>query len=63
MAKALVGYLNGSDPRVTARLVSENRALRDRVADLETLVLRLQDENDALAAAVNPEVLLEMQPA
>jgi hypothetical protein len=50
MAKALLGYATGSDPRATHRLATENRLLRQRVADLEAVVLRLQNENDALAA-------------
>lgn len=54
MAKALLGYATGSDPRVTVRLASENRHLRQRVADLEEIVLRLQQENDALAALAAP---------
>ena len=54
MAKALVGYMNTTDPRVVAHLVSENRRLRQRVADLEAHALRLQAENDALAASVCP---------
>lgn len=66
MAKALIGYLNSTDPRVVARLNGENRRLRQRVADLEAHVLRLQAQNDALAAAVTAEELLtveQMQPA
>jgi hypothetical protein len=72
MAKALLGYMNGTDPRVVARLSSENRRLRERVADLEAHVLRLQAENDALVAAVESDELLtlpeqlhpeQMQPA
>jgi hypothetical protein len=39
---------------VTVRLASENRHLRQRVADLEEIVLRLQQENDALAALAAP---------
>jgi len=50
MAKALLGYATGSDPRASVRLASENRLLRQRVTDLEEVVLRLQQENDALAA-------------
>ncbi len=53
MAKALVGYLGGSDPRVTARLARENQLLRQRIADLEAAALRLHKENDALAAMVS----------
>ena len=52
MAKALHGYLGGSDPRVTARLARENQILRQRVADLEAVTLRLQMENDTLGAMV-----------
>ena len=66
MAKALVGYMNATDPRVVARLSSENRRLRERVADLEAHVLRLQVENDTLAASVSEELLTvpdHMQPA
>ncbi len=72
MAKALLGYMNGTDPRVVARLSSENRRLRERVADLEAHVMRLQAETDALAAAVESDELLtvpdqmpveHMQPA
>jgi hypothetical protein len=71
MAKALVGYMNSTDPRVVARLTGENRRLRERVADLEAHILRLQAENDALAAglaaSVSADDLLtvpdQMQPA
>jgi cell division protein FtsB len=50
MAKALLGYLDWSDPRV----VSEMRRLRRRVRDLEAEVARMRDKNDALAAAARP---------
>jgi hypothetical protein len=49
MAKALLGYAIQTDPRVAHRLAGENRLLRQRVADLEDTVRRLQHENDALA--------------
>ncbi len=49
MAKALLGYSVGTDPRVVYRLTSENRILRQRVADLEEMTHRLQTENDAMA--------------
>jgi DNA polymerase/3'-5' exonuclease PolX len=68
MAKALVGHLNNIDPRVVARLTGENRRLRERVADLEAFVMRLQAENDALAttvaASVHDDLLTvdQMQP-
>jgi hypothetical protein len=66
MAKALIGYMN-SDLRIPARLTSENTRLRARVAELEDLVLRLTQENDALAAAqaatLLDQTMQEMQPA
>ncbi|MCW2779603.1 MAG: hypothetical protein JWR35_52 [Marmoricola sp.] len=49
MAKALLGYISTTDPRVADRLSTDNRLLRQRVADLEAVVVRLQVENDALA--------------
>jgi hypothetical protein len=57
MAKALIGYVGTQDPRITSRLVTENRQLRQQVADLRALVLRLQEENDALTAAIDPALL------
>ena len=67
MAKALLGYMSSSDPRVLAELTAENRRLRQRVADLEDHIMRLQAQNDALAAAVHDSPLLTldetMQPA
>ncbi len=66
MAKALIGHLNSDlrDPRLTA----DNARLRQRVAELESLVLRLSEENDKLVAARAAELidsapLQEMQPA
>lgn len=56
MAKALLGYSTGTDPRVVQRLAGENRLLRQRVADLEHTVLMLQKENDALAELVTESV-------
>jgi hypothetical protein len=56
MAKALLGYSIGTDPRVAIRLAGENRLLRQRVADLEATLLRLQVENDALAALATESV-------
>ncbi len=64
MAKALLGHLN-SDVRTTAALTVENRRLRRRVEDLEALVLRLQADNDRLAAAarVGERTVEDLQPA
>ena len=47
MAKALIGYMS-SDLQNNARMalekfVADNRALRARIAELEDLVVRLQD--------------------
>jgi cell division protein FtsB len=67
MAKALLGYMSNTDPRIVAHLTAENRRLKQRVADLEGHILRLQAENDSLAAAVHDSPLLtldeSMQPA
>ena len=66
MAKALLGYMSSSDPRALAQLTAENRRLRQRVSDLEAHIMRLQAENDSLAAAVHDSPLLtldeSMQP-
>jgi hypothetical protein len=51
MAKALLGYVGGTDPR----LLEEARRLRMRVRDLEAQVVRLKDENDTLAAALHDD--------
>jgi hypothetical protein len=70
MAKALLGYVGTQDPRTTSRLATENRRLREQVEDLRDLVVRLQEENDALTAAIDPALLgvgasapEDMQPA
>ncbi|AZM91392.1 MULTISPECIES: hypothetical protein [Streptomyces] len=57
MAKALLGYVGGSDPR----LLAEMRRLQQRVQDLESELGRIQSENDALtaAAAQHGESLLD----
>lgn len=66
MAKALLGYMTNTDPRVLAQLTAETRRLRQRVGDLEAHVLRLQAQNDALSAALEDRALLtldeSMQP-
>jgi hypothetical protein len=54
MAKALMGHVN-NDVRSTSVLAIENSRLRRRVEDLETMVLRLQADNDRLAAAARDE--------
>lgn len=59
MAKALIGYLD-SDLRTPARHEVDNSRLRRRVAELEALVLRLKEENDALTAA-HAAALLDLE--
>ncbi|MBM9503903.1 hypothetical protein [Actinacidiphila acididurans] len=51
MAKALLGYVGGPDPR----LLAEMRRLQQRVQDLESELLRMQAENDALTAVASRE--------
>ncbi|MGN6523515.1 MAG: hypothetical protein ACTHMZ_10015 [Actinomycetes bacterium] len=48
MAKALLGHVGATD----LRLVDEVRRLQQRVRDLESELLRLRSENDALAAVL-----------
>ncbi|MBW8798544.1 hypothetical protein ACWDFR_17495 [Streptomyces sp. 900105755] len=55
MAKALLGYVGGSDPR----LLAEMRRLQQRVQDLESELVRIQAENDALTAAASPDRIME----
>ena len=62
MSKALFGHVGGPDPR----MVSEMRRLQQRVRDLEAELMRLQEENDALAAeATHSEdmLVLDREPA
>jgi hypothetical protein len=62
MSKALFGHVGGPDPR----MVSEMRRLQQRVRDLEAELVRLQEENETLAAGVphDEEVLvLDREPA
>ena len=54
MAKALLGHVGGPDPR----MLSEMRRLQRRVQDLEAELVRLQEENDVLAAEVGHELLV-----
>ncbi|GAA5011534.1 hypothetical protein [Kitasatospora paranensis] len=54
MAKALLGYVGGPDPR----MLSEMRRLQQRVQDLEAELNRLQTENDALTAVADEHSLL-----
>jgi hypothetical protein len=65
MAKALIGHLQ-QDRGLPLRIAAENQQLRVRIAELETLVTRLMEENDRLAvqaARVLDSEHREMQPA
>ncbi|MCW2863125.1 MAG: hypothetical protein JWP48_4833 [Actinoallomurus sp.] len=53
MAKAILGHVGGPDPR----MVAEMRRLQQRVRDLEAELVRLQSENDTLAAVADNEVM------
>jgi hypothetical protein len=53
MAKALYGHVGGPDPR----MVSEVRRLQQRVRDLEAELVRLQAQNDAMAAQFREDML------
>jgi hypothetical protein len=61
MSKALYGHVGGPDPR----MISEMRRLQQRVRDLEAELVRLQEQNDALAAGVHDEdvLVLDREPA
>ena len=54
MAKALFGHVGGPD----VRILGEVRQLRERVRDLESQVLRLQNEKDALSEMLAQGALL-----
>jgi hypothetical protein len=57
MAKAILGHVGGPDPR----MVAEMRRLQQRVHDLEAALVRLQEENDALAAEVGHDLLIPVR--
>jgi hypothetical protein len=57
MAKALLGHVGGHD----ARMVFEVRRLQQRVRELESEVLALRAENDALATSVTPSDLISLE--
>jgi hypothetical protein len=54
MAKALLGYVGGPDPR----LLAEMRRLQQRVQDLESELNRMQAENDTLGSVADEQRLL-----
>ena len=49
MAKALLGYSVAGDARAM-ELALQNRRLRERITDLEELIVRLSRDNDELSA-------------
>lgn len=49
MAKALLGYSVTGDARAM-ELALQNRRLRERITDLEELIVRLSRDNDELSA-------------
>ena len=51
MAKALLGHIGGTDPR-----------LLEEARHLEAQVVRLKDENDTLAAALHDGQLMTLDP-
>ena len=53
MAKALIGHVGGPDPR----MIMEMRRLQERVRTLESEVLRLRAENDALAGVTDEQLI------
>jgi hypothetical protein len=57
MAKAILGHVGGPDHR----MVAEMRRLQQRVHDLEAALVRLQEENDALAAEVGRDLLIPVR--
>jgi hypothetical protein len=59
MAKALLGHVARTDPRVIAEMCR----LRKRVEDLESQLLRLQAEHDALQGVASRDELLILEGA
>jgi hypothetical protein len=59
MAKALLGYVGGPDPR----LLAEMRRLQQRVQDLESELVRIQAENDTLSASHEESLLRSIDVA
>ena len=57
MAKALLGHIGGPDPRMLA----EMRRLQQQVRDLESELVRLQEENDVLSAEAGNDMLTSVR--
>jgi predicted 3-demethylubiquinone-9 3-methyltransferase (glyoxalase superfamily) len=57
MAKALLGHIGGPDPRMLA----EMRRLQQQIRDLESQLVRLQQENDELSAEAGNDMLVSVR--
>ena len=57
MAKAILGHVGGPDPR----MLSEMRRMQRRIHELESELLRVRAENDALSAALHRDQLLTVE--
>ena len=59
MAKAILGHVGGPDPRMLA----EMRRMQRRIAELESELMRVRVENDALSAQLHNELVADLEPA
>ena len=57
MAKALLGHIGGPDPRMLA----EMRRLQQQIRDLESELVRLQEQNDVLSAEAGNDMLASVR--
>jgi hypothetical protein len=57
MAKAILGHLGAPDPR----MVNEMRRMQRRIAELESELMRVRTENDALCAALHSHELMTVE--
>lgn len=57
MAKALLGHIGGPDPRMLA----EMRRLQQQIGDLESELVRLQEDNDVLSAEAGNDMLVTVR--
>ena len=57
MGKALLGHLGGPDPRMLA----EMRRLQQQIRDLESGLVRLQEDNDVLSAEAGNDMLVTVR--
>ncbi|MGQ0631714.1 MAG: hypothetical protein ACT4P1_11770 [Sporichthyaceae bacterium] len=59
MAKAILGHIGGPDPR----MINEMRRMQRRIAELESELMRIRAENDALSAELHHAELLTVSIA